>query len=295
MKVRSRFKTYLFYRLDPRLSQRVLAGWPAVNQDTITFKDTIAPSDITLRRSGDDLLVSINGTSDRLQLANWFSDDARKIERLQFSDSTVWDAALMQQIAGTPTDTDDYLIGTEANDVIDSGGGNDHIDGLGGDDQLLGGPGEDTIYGRAGANAIDGGAGDDTIIANEGTNTIYVNHGGGFDDITSRFILSDVDPDTIAFGPGITPDDLQVQTQFTEDASRVAMDLSIGIGQDEGVLIHAESFFGTALAKDIGSGAGDGVNYNFAHLVNVNVTVFFVANVKGYYQELWKSDGTEAG
>jgi len=106
------------------------------NVDTVLFKEDVAPTDITLRRSGDDLFVSIDGTDDRLQLSGWFLDDAHKIERLQFSDGTVWDHVYMEEIATTPTDSDDYIVGTPADDAIDGGGGSDTIYGRDGDGKV---------------------------------------------------------------------------------------------------------------------------------------------------------------
>ena len=248
------------------------------NVDTVLFKEGVAPTDITLRRSGDDLFVSIDGTDDRLQLSGWFLDDAHKIERLQFSDGTVWDHVYMEEIATTPTDSDDYIVGTPADDAIDGGGGSDTIYGRDGDDQLFGGAdsdllygedGDDTIFGGAGddtvnggpgRNILSGGAGNDTIVATEGQNTILVNRGDGFDRITSHFIDPGAECDTIVFGRGITPDDLLVhltigggsgsvpaasiyeyrdQLWKTDGSGGNSLELTIEIGNGEGVVIEA--------------------------------------------------------
>ncbi|MBI5568598.1 MAG: hypothetical protein HY914_01500 [Desulfomonile tiedjei] len=252
------------------------------NIDVVAFKEDILSSDVTLRRSRDDLIVSIGGSDDRLQLKNWFLDDAHKIEELQFADGTVWDAAYMQETASTPTDTDDYLVGTPFNDVIDGGDGHDTIYGLESDDQLLGGVGNDSIFGDDGNDTLSGGAGEDTItggpgvnfmdggpdndqiIATEGLNTIAVNRGGGFDTITSHFILPEEAPDTIVFGPGITPDDLYVQLTVDNGGGIVA------VAPDQSFSYITE-------------------------LTNVNGTLYFGANDRVHGFELWTSDGTETG
>ena len=85
----------------------------AGNVDTIVLGEDVLPSDVTLTAGDNDLFVSINGTDDSLKLSEWFSGDAWKIEQIQFSDGTVWDIAMMQAIVNTPSDADDYLIGTD--------------------------------------------------------------------------------------------------------------------------------------------------------------------------------------
>ncbi|HEY2354847.1 MAG TPA: ELWxxDGT repeat protein [Gaiellaceae bacterium] len=52
---------------------------------------------------------------------------------------------------------------------------------------------------------------------------------------------------------------------------------------------------GTVLVKDINPGTGSSLSRNGANLLNVNGTLFFTANDGTTGNELWKSDGTEAG
>jgi len=122
------------------------------NLDTILLSAELAPSDVTLRLGGRDLFISINGTDDRLQLAQWSDDEAHKVERLQFGDGTVWDTAQILEHATIPTGSDDYIVGTPDNDVID--GGSDEIYGREGDDTLLGGTGNDALTGESGTNLL---------------------------------------------------------------------------------------------------------------------------------------------
>lgn len=139
--------TYLFGR-DSGQDTVVDYDTTSGNIDTVELAPDVHPLDITLKRVGDDLFFSIEGSDAQLQLTNWFRDDASKIERLAFSDGTVWDRAYMAEIAAIPTDADDYLVGTPANDVIDAGGGGDRTEGPEGNDTLLGGPDDDELFGH---------------------------------------------------------------------------------------------------------------------------------------------------
>jgi ELWxxDGT repeat protein len=79
------------------------------------------------------------------------------------------------------------------------------------------------------------------------------------------------------------------------DHSTSGTSLSTRIENSESAHILSASGVGATMVKDIVSGAGNGINRAYANMVNVNGTLFFVANDGGYCRELWKSDGTEAG
>jgi len=233
--------------------------------DTVRLKEDVSPSDVTLTRDMTDLYLKINGTEDHLRFKDWFlnENDVYQVERIEFADGTVWDPAMVQGLVDTPTDRNDFIVGTRVNDAIDGGAGDDVIYGADGDDVIHGGTGNDTLYGGyaegdtwywdgdnalyggegidslyggRGVNVLDGGPGDDTIDGRKGQNTFMVNRGGGFDRIRSRYLFpTDEGGDTVMFGEGITPDDLRVQIKENGDVSLLA----VGIGNDDGMLIEA--------------------------------------------------------
>ena len=86
---------YIFargYGQDIIMDSDITAG----NMDTIFFDGDVQPSEIGLRRNGDDLVFSINGTDDTLTVSGWFAGDENKIEQVKFADGTIWDAPAIE-------------------------------------------------------------------------------------------------------------------------------------------------------------------------------------------------------
>jgi Ca2+-binding RTX toxin-like protein len=140
-------------------------------QDVITFDANISPNDITPVRSGNDLVFShVNGT-DQLTVIDWFNDQMKQIEQIDFlSDSTVWLAdditAPLLNLAGTPGN--DYLVSGDAyGETIEGFDGVDVLYGNGGNDTLIGGTGNDELYGGAGSDLYIFNAGDGQDVVGE--------------------------------------------------------------------------------------------------------------------------------
>ncbi|PPK76523.1 Ca2+-binding RTX toxin-like protein [Methylobacter tundripaludum] len=165
--------TYLFNLGD---GQDTIAEYDnAGNVDTVRFGAGITAGDITFSCSGNDLVLSINGTSDQLRIQNWGSGDVWRIERVEFADGTMWGTAeLPSQLSGLP------LIGTS---------------------------GDDYLAGDSGNNMLNGGAGNDTLVGSTGNDTYLFNLGGGQDTI-SEYDSSPGNVDTVRFGKGIMADDI---------------------------------------------------------------------------------------
>jgi hypothetical protein len=102
-----------------------------------------------------------------------------------------------------------------------AGAGNDRIVGTAGANDLDGGPGDDSIDAAGGVDAVQGGSGNDSIVALDGVQD-RVDCGPGVDSAVidafdsadgcefvsaSRGLMSDVDNDGIAAGPGLDCDD----------------------------------------------------------------------------------------
>ncbi|MET2465924.1 calcium-binding protein [Ralstonia sp. SM1864_UCD524_TZ4] len=222
--------------------------------DVITFGDGIATSDIVATRSGDDLILSLRNSSDRVTVQSYFYSDATgpyRIDEVHFADGTSWDVAAVKALVQVPTsgadnlygyasddtlngldgndtlrgyggnDTlrgeagADNLFGGDGNDVLDGGTDNDYLYGEAGDDSLQGGAGNDNLYGGAGNDTLEGGAGNDYLVGNEGSDTYVFNSGWGQDTIYNYDTTSG-HSDVIEFGTGIAASDI-VATRSGDD------------------------------------------------------------------------------
>ncbi|WP_349306750.1 calcium-binding protein, partial [Chitinivorax sp. B] len=203
----------------------------------------VKPDDVIVRTDylHTELILTIAGTGDRLEIYNYFArdpqglanlgNDSGHIKAIRFADGTSWDfdevrrrvllAAPSQDNTIDAFDTDDMLMGGAGKDLLRGAGGNDSIDGGDEDDQIIGGGGNDTLVGGAGHDKVWGAAGDDTIIhtdgndtlgGNEGHDTYLINMLGGAQvQINNvRQALTSADSDVVKFSHGIKPSDLLV-------------------------------------------------------------------------------------
>jgi Ca2+-binding RTX toxin-like protein len=138
---------------------------------SLQFGADLAPGNITISRSGSDVVLS-DGL-DTWLLSDWFADPAhRPVLDAKFADGTIWHAAELEpKVAVLGTDGDDYLSATS-----------DDVGCI-----FMGGQGDDTLA---------GGLSDDTYVFNLGDGIDHITDGGG--------------ADTIRFGTGITPDSLSL-------------------------------------------------------------------------------------
>ena len=159
--------------------------------DTIRFLDGISPNDISVTRVSSDLHLSIKGTADRLVVDDWFYSDYREdapfyegwgIERVEFSNGTVWDKATLRALVPPPypTNGDDWLYGSLSADKLDALEGNDVVYGFAGNDFLNGGAGNDTLNGGIGDDYLDGGVGDDSLYGGVGDDILIGGEGNDY-------------------------------------------------------------------------------------------------------------------
>lgn len=177
------------YFFEPGCGHDVIENYDdqAGRLDKIVFGGNIVASDVTVKRSGDDLLLSL-ANGDSITVQSHFADEgsgAYSINQIQFSDGQIWGVPelKLQALAGTSAgdnlvgySSDDTIHGFDGDDVIQGGGGSDQLFGDGGNDHLSGGSGNDALSGGAGNDSVSGDDGDDIIDGGSGNDHL----GGGY-------------------------------------------------------------------------------------------------------------------
>ncbi|CBL45948.1 Hemolysin-type calcium-binding protein [gamma proteobacterium HdN1] len=178
--------------------------------DRIVFGAGIAVNDLTLSTSGNHLVITVGTNGDSLTINNWYTSSTYRVETFELADGTVLTAqSLLEGRMVSGTETDDTVRGNETyNDQLAGGGGNDNLYGYGGNDSLDGGAGNDTLSGEEGNDTLIGGTGNDTLQGSYGSDTYRFNLGYGQDRIEEYMASNGTDVDRIAFGAGITANDL---------------------------------------------------------------------------------------
>jgi trimeric autotransporter adhesin len=183
------------------------------NFDTVQVAAGLLPSQVLVRRRSEtwdnSLYLKIEGTTDQLGIANWFSDAAaNRIDRVEFSDGTVWDVATLQAKLGEGSAAGEIMGGNEFADTMNGYGGDDTLYGYGGDDVLVGGEGNDPLWGGQGNDVLDGGAGNDGFMAGEWGNDTYVfGRGSGIDTFYENYSGT---MDVVQMAAGVLSSDVKV-------------------------------------------------------------------------------------
>jgi VCBS repeat-containing protein len=198
--------------------QDVILNFGQNTADELRFGPGINMTDVLVTRDGQDLLLSLAGSTDSVRISNYFDpQNYMHMESITFADGTAWGASTIERKL---IESDDSLSagpygvdGGLGNDNISGSYGNDFINGDAGNDTLSGSDGSDTLYGGTGNDVIDGGAGVDTIVFRRGDGQDVVAEGWDADDI-------------LKFGPGITMADVDV-TRVNDD-----LVLKLAVGND---------------------------------------------------------------
>ncbi|MDD5366144.1 MAG: calcium-binding protein [Gallionellaceae bacterium] len=151
----------------------------ATRMDVLEFKAGVSASAVKVSRSGDSLVLTLAGTTDKVTVENFvYGDDPKNtfnpLQQIRFADGTVWSLADIVARMLSGTGGDDSLVGTVWADTINGGAGSDMLDGRVGDDVINGGDGADKLYGGAGNDRIDGGSGWDTMVGGTGDDIYFV-------------------------------------------------------------------------------------------------------------------------
>ncbi len=191
-------------------------------EDVIRLTSDVAPSDVTITRSGIVMVLRINGTQDEISAYLDPNDPTLRIGQVEFADGTVWTQATLFQkaLAIVGTSGPDSLYATSLQETLSGGLSDDIYNRVSPQDTITEAPGEgmDTVVALNGvtlpANVENltlyedgtfvGGA--ERGIGNELNNIMIGNHadnvldgGAGNDTLIGGFIDSE---EGVAFGDG---------------------------------------------------------------------------------------------
>jgi Ca2+-binding RTX toxin-like protein len=247
--------TYIFNRGDGQDMVIDQAVWTddAGNLDTLQFGEGISPGDVRVLRSGEDLVLALEGTEDRVSIKDFFwKEDPMNnpwlVEEVCFADGTSWNFRQLAAMARQPEPVGDLLIGDAGDDVLSGGGGNDEIRGEDGNDRLFGDAGDDFLMGGEGDDVLSGGKGNDKLAGGIGSDIYLFNPGDGKDWISDMSGSPD-EIDAIQFGEGIAPEAVRL--------GRFGNDLVLGFDGAPGDQVAIGSFFWRNPGSS-GEGEGDG-------------------------------------
>jgi Ca2+-binding RTX toxin-like protein len=240
---------YYFYRGDG--SDTITDGGQSSHIDTLRFGDGIVASDVSARRSGNDMVIVVAGQAgDQITVKNWFGVAAgqHEIESVMFVDGTTWTASQLTQFAlsavNTGTAGNDTLEGTFHHvDRLIGGDGNDVLRANGSFDVLEGGAGNDTL-GRVtsaiSGTTFNGGTGNDIITGTDYYDTYIYNRGDGSDVITDSGSTNY--QDSFRFGEDIVLEDI--------GARRSGNDMVITVAGVAGDQITVKNWFANATGQN---------------------------------------------
>ena len=180
--------------------------------DKIKFGEGIKFSDLTFRKNGNDLIITLfNDITQGIVIKSQFSSDYDSIEYLEFADGSQFN--LKENVfTFQQTDGHDDVTGTKYDDTIYGGAGNDTLKGENGNDILIGGKGNDSL---------NGGNGNDTYVWNLGD---------GLDTIEDYQSSSpDGHMDSVSFGQGISFEDLTFERSGSDLIIYVKGDRTQGV------------------------------------------------------------------
>ena len=209
---------------------------------TVKLADDTVLSDLDIRSVGNDVIISIKDTGDKLIITDFA--DAPENYVLQIGEETLYikdniSDTVNTYISGTEYSDymllesgkaniaaggngDDFLIGGTESDYIFGDSGNDRITANNGDDVIFGGSGNDSLFGENGNDYISGGQGDDYINGGDGDDIIdsgagndFIDGGNGNDTYIfkpgygNNSIMDIEGTNTIMFGDGFTASGLK--------------------------------------------------------------------------------------
>jgi VCBS repeat-containing protein len=233
----------------------------------VLFKPGVGQNDVTFSVDGNDLIATVTASGDAMRIKDWLNSWQR-IDRFEFDNGArlnVNDVLAKLNVS----EGAEILYGSPGEDALTGAEKDSTLYGREGNDLLEGGAGSDRLYGEAGDDTLDGGADRDWLYGGAGSNTYIVAPGMGLDNAVGASLA--VANDTVAFAPGIRPEDVSVQlgdASWSGQAGDVGYyNLVIGIGGNDALVVRSEHW------DDLGRGAiqrfrfEDGTEWTLADVI----------------------------
>lgn len=226
--------------------------------DTVAFSPGVSPSDLKMTREGNDLSISIKGTTDRLKIIKQLENEGDtyyRIERFRFADGTEWDYRDVKRLLLIGNGDDDVIVAYSSDDTLDGQEGNDSLNGGAGNDTIFGGDGVDKLDGGDGMDVLLGGRGNDSLNGGKGDDTYRLGRGDEMDSILESADLTQHGFDVVEFRADIAPSDIILR--------RVETDLVINIrGTDDQVRVSFQLPYGEDVTRVEQFKFSDGTTWN---------------------------------
>ncbi|WP_320055887.1 hypothetical protein [Desulfuromonas thiophila] len=194
--------------------------------DWLIFTDDITANRLGYHRSGDDLLVKIDGDETTMvTVKHWFDGGDYKLSYIQPSGSYGISATTIESLLSTTPDSgfDTLVTGTDSADTLSGASTADQLRGYDGDDQLSGLDGDDELSGDDGNDLLYGGAGNDTYLFNlgDGSDSLYDASGTDSilfgDEVTADGFALFMNGDTLRIGYGT--DDVITLADYSDSST----------------------------------------------------------------------------
>ncbi|MFO7786719.1 MAG: DUF1566 domain-containing protein [Halospina sp.] len=180
------------YRINAGDSRDIISDAQGTN--IVEFGAGVTYSDIAsgLQRSGDDLFLKVDGSSQTVTVKSFFSLK-NTISEFRFQNSQPLSGSDIYGVFGvsapteeaaprgvrTESDGSGLVEGTSGSDVLIQGGSTDRLWGVGGDDYLVAGDGDAILE-------VGAGEGKNLIIASSGNNILRFREGVQYEDVSSQ-------------------------------------------------------------------------------------------------------------
>ncbi len=213
---------------------------------------------VSLGRSGEDLTLSVAGSTDKVTVEGWFADSFAQLNAVYFNNGqTIIDNFQIQYLTGEATinpynnpiitpQTDFGIAGnngfTNNSNSVTAGIGSDVLNGSGGDNVFITGGGDTTTY---------GGGGSDTYQFNDGgLLTIY----NGF--ATNGVVYGSGPAGTLQLGAGMTLN----QLSFSESGNDLVLNVA-----NNGGKVTVKNWFAAGYAQLSSILTADGYTISYAN------------------------------